>query len=404
MFSLKKYLSFEWLKNKNIIGLFLSLLIFMFPLHFKFAPILISILLVCATARLFISKQRVHISRAHVFLFLFYIFLIIGLYWTENIKTGIFDLEVKASLIIFPILFSLIKYNKNEFPRLIRALVYGVLTFFVIGVFFASKTYIQRGDGLHYFLYARLSPVIHPSYMSMYITTAIAYILHYLKSGLYLFINKTLTVSIVAVLFLINFMLLSKIGIFVSVLILFYYITSWVRREKKYVIGLSSGLIFCLFFIFTYKKVEYVAQRVDEFGSIFDKQSGDSDKSSGVRIQIWNQAINLIKSNPVIGYGTGDVKDVLVAKYMENELHYAVKQKYNAHNQFFQITISSGIIGLSLFLLGVYFGSKNNRLFLIFISISFFYMSVESILENQAGTIFFGLFFSLLSQKYFQEE
>jgi O-antigen ligase len=101
----------------------------------------------------------------------------------------------------------------------------------------------------------------------------------------------------------------------------------------------------------------------------------------------------------MLGHGTGDVRDVLVEKYTEHNLISALEHQYNAHNQFFQILISSGIIGLLLFLLSTYFGAKSNPLLLQFIVITFIFMSVESILENQAGTIFFGLFFSLLSQK-----
>jgi O-antigen ligase len=387
----------NWLKNNLTATLFLQGLAFMLPLYHKFMPILIVLLAIRVLIDFFSSKHKICITKANGFMMLFYVFLGVGLLWTDNMRSGTFDLEVKMSLFIFPVLFSLAKFEKNIFQKVIRALVFGVFIFFIIAFCFASYTYLEKGDGLHYFLYSRLSPVVHPSYMSMYVMTALMFTLHYFKKGTYLFRTQKRTLVIVGVLFFINFMLLSKIGIFFSVLVLFYYLTLWVKVSKKYILGFSLFLSLFLFFIITYKNVGYVAQRVDEFTSVFDKDS--SKNSSGIRLHIWKYAITLVQEKPILGHGTGDVKDVLVEKYTEHNLTSALEHKYNAHNQFFQILISSGLIGMVLFLLSTYFGARLSRMFLEFVLISFFYMSVESILENQAGTIFFGMFFSLLSQK-----
>jgi len=79
---------------------------------------------------------------------------------------------------------------------------------------------------------------------------------------------------------------------------------------------------------------------------------------------------------------------------------YVRGKKLNAYNQFLQILIALGIVGLFLFLLPFYYSLQtNNSYIVLFIVITVFYMLTESILENQAGTIFLGLFFSLLNQK-----
>lgn len=404
MFIKEKYASLDDSLIKKVISTLMQLLVFTLPLHPKLVPILVLILFVLGLFDFFGSKNKFEPSKAQISMMLFYCFLIVGLLWTENLKSGFFDLEVKSSLVIFPILFSIIPISKRQFLKLIRALVYGVITFFLIAIFFAFRTYIERSDGFHYFLYARLSPVIHPSYMSLYITTAIAFLLHFLKSRIYIFFNKAVTMIVVVFLFIVNFMLLSKIGLFVSILIMLYYIVGWVRRERKFGAGIISLIAICLFFVVMYKNVEYVAQRVDEFGSIFNRQNNESDESSGIRLKIWSQAVDAIRNKTIIGYGTGDVKDVLIARYKSHGLLHAAEKKYNAHNQFLQILISSGIVGLVLFFLSGILGSQSNQLFIIFIIISYIYMSVESMLENQAGTIFFGLFYSMLSQVFLKRD
>jgi len=379
--------------------LLLQVIVFSLPLYQKFIPLFIALFALTGLILFFNSSYKFKLSKANVFLLIFYCVLGLGLFATENLKAGTFDLEVKMSLFIFPILFSLVEYEKTILQKIVRSLVYGVFIFFIVAIYFACKTYVVKDDGLHYFLYSRLSPIVHPSYMSMYIVVAIAFILNYLKDGVYIFYTQKLSLLVVGFLFLINFMVLSKIGVIISVLLLFYYIFFWIKSSKKYILGSSLVITMLLLFYVSYVSVGYVAQRVDEFVSVFDFEKDNSNKSSGVRMHIWKHAVKLVQEKPILGHGTGDVKDVLIERYEDSNLTLAIKHGYNAHNQFFQILISSGLIGLFIFLLSAYLGARSNLFFLGFVIISFFYMSVESILENQAGTIFFGLFFSLLSQK-----
>jgi len=305
------------------------------------------------------------------------------------------------SLVIFPVLFSMIKINEKLLIKVIKALTIGIFTFFLIAIVFAFVNNSTSNDpGSHHFLYSRLSFVIHPSYMSMYIVTAFVFIANRLKKGTYIFFSKRFTLIVLFFLFIINLMVLSKIGILIMSLFCLYYLYAWIKKSKRYITGFSIFTITILFFVLSYQNINYVAQRVDEFVSIFDSSKKNiANKSSSVRIEIWKQALSLIKEKPIFGYGTGDVKDVLIEKYIEFDLKSAVEHKYNTHNQFLQILISSGIVGLLLFLIALYYGFNLNPFFLNFIIITSLYMSVESILENQSGTIFYGLFFGLLNSK-----
>ena len=389
----------NWLKNKLNVTMFLQALALMLPLHHKFMPILIVLFAVSTFITFFSRQQKVEFTKAKFFLIFFYCFLGLGLFWSDNMKAGVFDLEVKLSLFIFPILFSFIKLSEFEFQKVIKSLITGIFIFFIVSFYFGFKRYLNDST-FYYLFYSRLSPIVHPSYMSMYVVTAMSVLLYYLKKGVYLFHNKYTTVSILLMLFIINVMLLSKIGILAAVLLILFYVYVWMKSEKKYKLGIVIVFGMLVFMFLSYKHVEFIKYRVDELGTLFI--SGDNNKSessSGIRLHIWEHATTLVKEKPMLGHGTGDVRDVLVEKYTEHNLISALEHQYNAHNQFFQILISSGIIGLLLFLLSTYFGAKSNPLLLQFIVITFIFMSVESILENQAGTIFFGLFFSLLSQK-----
>ncbi|MDD3724623.1 MAG: O-antigen ligase family protein, partial [Bacteroidales bacterium] len=96
----------------------------------------------------------------------------------------------------------------------------------------------------------------------------------------------------------------------------------------------------------------------------------------------------LILKSPIIGYGTGDVKEELDSFYQENNTYFG---KYlNAHNQYFQTLLSIGIIGLIplllMLIIPTYISIKHNKphitaiIMLIALSLMF-----ESMLERQMG-------------------
>ena len=130
-----------------------------------------------------------------------------------------------------------------------------------------------------------------------------------------------------------------------------------------------------------------------------------TDKSTTGSTQIrkiaWEAAITKIKEKPLIGHGSGDVKDQLMSYYKENGYTGAYEKKMNAHNQFLQTTIGIGIVGLtsllSLFGLLIYYARKNNDIVLGFFTLIFVLASLtESVFEVQAGVVFFNFMVMIL--------
>jgi O-antigen ligase len=124
------------------------------------------------------------------------------------------------------------------------------------------------------------------------------------------------------------------------------------------------------------------------------------DKAN-VRILIWDAATQVALKNLPLGVGTGDVKDELKKQYETNHYIRAYEENYNAHNQYLQIFATLGIVGFLSFLiiliLPFRIGFKNKDiLFLVFGIIICINFLVESMLEKQAGIMFFCFFFPLL--------
>lgn len=127
-------------------------------------------------------------------------------------------------------------------------------------------------------------------------------------------------------------------------------------------------------------------------------------KQGDVRELIWKGSWMQIAKSPIIGYGAGDTQDMLIEAYKTLDYNHGVKKKQNCHNQYLQILMTAGIIGLLVFLAWLLLSFRSawlaqNYLFCIFVAIFALNILTESMLERQQGTYFVAFFGSLLLWK-----
>ncbi len=129
-----------------------------------------------------------------------------------------------------------------------------------------------------------------------------------------------------------------------------------------------------------------------------------------MRLFFLKAAGHVIRNNPIVGVGTGDVQQKMNEAYELNSTPLDKEWYKRPHNQFVTITVALGIIGLMIFLisliypvitlykeLGILYG-----LFLASAIISFLF---EDTLETQIGLSFFAIFNTLfLSRAYFKKQ
>jgi len=136
------------------------------------------------------------------------------------------------------------------------------------------------------------------------------------------------------------------------------------------------------------------------------KQSGESTAD---RLLIWKTALELSRQNLWLGTGTGDVKDELVKKYLEKGMNHPAQLKLNAHNQFIQSFVALGIPALTvlilIFLIPLWLSfRKKYWVYFAFILFFAFNIMVESMLEVQAGIVYFAFWNLLLWIKMQEKE
>jgi O-antigen ligase len=102
----------------------------------------------------------------------------------------------------------------------------------------------------------------------------------------------------------------------------------------------------------------------------------------------------------MLGYGTGDVNDVLQSMYKGEKESEIREKKLNAHNQFLQTTLAVGLVGFMFLILPYLLLIKESLkkwdyIPLIFVFIILFNLLFESMYETQAGIVFIAFFLSL---------
>jgi O-antigen ligase len=345
-----------------------------------------------------------------------YVLYLVGMLYTSNFDFGKTDLFLKLPLLLFPLI--IFSWNADYFTRkrmltVLRLFVLGNIVAVVLSLAHSSFLYM-KAPGFYHFHYTNASWFHHPSYASMYYCfsfAVIAYLMFTQKLKRY---EKTIG-YIGIVLFLSEIILLdSRAGILTFCSIIF---TCGIYIIIKYKINIKT-LIFIVFLgiaiVGIYALRPHDANRMQITIAELDKESFSvsNPEKANVRILIWNAAVKVAMKNLPLGVGTGDVKDELKKQYKTNRYTIPYEENYNAHNQYLQIFATLGVAGLLsfLFILILPFrvgAKKKNILFLAFGMIICINFLVESMLEKQAGVMFFCFFFPLLyyiSQQTIKQE
>jgi O-antigen ligase len=378
----------------------LAFMLFVFSLPFSKAAtsILIGVLLLLGVFRYFKSRSR---DLQDLFIVLlpgcFFLLHLVGMMWTDNCDFGWFDIGIKVNLLLLPLSIWLHSdLVKNRSGLIFRWLTYAMLLGVAYRLILSTIDYNDTGDSSVFF-YEKLGHGIHPSYLAFEADVLLVLLIF---SGLFSSARKW------AILFTLSVFVLflnSKAGILLWFLAVPGSIVwnSFSGQRTKGVF-LAIGVTFA--FMMMYFVVSKVAD--DRVGRMLQTMRSDSvqtshPESSGQRLLVWSAAWDLVKSDPWTGTGTGDVKDVLVDAYISRGMSSAAESRLNAHNQFLQSWLALGIAGigslLASFVLPLVGGiRKRDGCLVIFLLLAALNFSVESMLETQAGTVFFSFIYSVL--------
>jgi hypothetical protein len=341
----------------------------------------------------------------------FYFIHIAGIAFTHYIDLGLFDLEVKLSILVFPWIFATRPLPPDKINKAFSAFVAGgvLSSLFLLG----RAAYFFFSSGENKFFYEAFSVLAHTSYVSMYFNFLMAWIiLGLLKKGtIRASYNIVLSWLLLFFFSVIIVLLSSKMGVILMVLMFLGFGSYYVVRSGRYIIGAVAVICLAGGLFWVAKDVPVIHSRVQYAIAAFTKPKIDitSNESSEVRMLVWRVANELIEKNFFTGVGTGDAKPMLLRAYASKGMIGAFEHRLNAHNEFYQVFVAVGVFGF-IILLGclllplVLAFRRRFHLYLVFLLLLIFNFIPESMLETQAGVMFYAfinsmLFFSILKKE-----
>lgn len=393
------------------------ILAFMLPVYKKFVPLTIALLLI-SLLWLNIRKKtfrQTRLSVVQIALMALYALFIAGLVFTENMKSGFFDLEVKLSFLFMPIAFMLaVPFIRPGFrDTIMKVFVAGCLAGCLFCLSRSAYNYISESRNIGEFFYTKLSPHFHPSYFALYLNLAVLIIIQLsVKNWKQMtLLHKIIRFAVISFFIVMVLLLNSKAGILITIVsaILFLFVILFSARKKT--AGIIAVISILVLSFTIWNTVPGLKNRfVISLKSLqtYSQKTINPEEGTLQRLVVWKHAVKLIQNNLIKGVGTGDVRQELDRIYLEEKFTHGAKRHLNAHNQFLQTTIAIGITGLlcllfiiiALMTIGI---RKKDSVIFFFALIIFLNFLFESMLETQAGTVFTAFFISLFGMKEISE-
>ena len=313
-----------------------------------------------------------------------------------------FHLESKASLLLLPLVMA--RLHTDTIDTII-----GRLHWFVVGCLlscsYGNVAYIcthsfadpQFLNHVSYRLGFEGITGIHPTYMGMYLCFCMSVLLFH-TSAVY-GLKSWLCGLLLFLIFAFLFALFPKTPLIAALLILGYYCVLHFRDRKKWrtpLIAFGAALLIA----FT---IPFSRQRAAELKGFFPAGTHNSiENSIDMREIIWRMDMHMLQQHWLAGTGPGKIRTELLNQYFAlSTLAGLPIEYYDTHNEYLNIWISFGLIGIGIFLfiLTIQFiraiKEKNHLYCCLLLTVCICFMT-ENVLANQRGIVFYAFFTTLL--------
>lgn len=385
-------------KDSIVLGIALLLLLVLLPTNLKALGIIIASIIILANW--FLSNRKINIG-VFFTLAIFYIAVTLTIVYSSNLQYALNKLTTMSSLVVFPILFSLIPKQQIQHiyksrKSLLWVFVVSVFLMNVIPFLWFKFTLYGWENMIEHFPTLLTGNMgkwsIHPIYASMHICTAILF-------SFFIWIEnpkrEKLFLLIVINLVLLFFLFLySKKGPLFALLIVFSLFIVFQKQKRLFVpsILILTTLITLILII---------PRTRERFSELMAIESVDSSKetSTNIRYSIYEATLTLIDKQKLLGYGIGDYNDILRKQFKKDKNSILVDRKYNTHNQYLSLWLSGGIFLLIIFVIAfglnfVFAVRYDNQLLILLLIFYGIIMLTENILERESGVINFAFFIS----------
>ncbi|UKM65593.1 O-antigen ligase family protein [Flavobacteriaceae bacterium GSB9] len=388
------------------LALFLNASILLFPSNFKFFPV--------AFLGLVVLKNYKQINWNYLVLMSIpYLIILLGVLHSSNLERAFSQIQTGASLFLYPLCFSMIpakslrkiKINKINNAFIVSIFIFTAVVFLYYLIIkgeswvFLVHHYITLIDKLIYDKYQ-----IHSLYLALLLTISIILSLRMATKTK----NKyTIFLYVVNVFYCLSLLAImnKRASVILIIITSLLFLFTLNKKIKKVAILFAFGAIALLLGLVVYLP-RFNGNSFLEFKKI-EQSINDPKTSIGTRVVLNKATLEIFKSNPFFGVGSGDDREIL--SEFTAKLSDGVIKNYNSHNQFSSYLIKTGAFGLCVFLfyccilLKIALKSKD----IVFICMFIIFcgnMLIENILEREAGVLVFSFFINYYSRIYYNEK
>lgn len=407
------------LKYNSSVLYFFLLAIALFPVLpmgvesvLMFSGFLFSLLYFIVEGKNFWTKEKTIQLVLFSSLFLIFIF---SLLYTKDIQRGIKFIIRLLPTILFPAIFLFNEkkiINIDRFNKITSVYCGAILLALIyLNIVLFQELYVSSIKFWDFRQLIEIKTKVHGTYLAMWVGFAIVLLIYKIKNEIWSekkYFTIFLMLIIIGYFFYWQYVIGSRMPFLATIIVCFFCLFKNIKQKILAVVllvVLGFGLVL---------KMDRIGERFVKLknynfsfpeGKYEDNYPNISNEQ--IRNGIYFCSYETLKQEPFLGYGVGDVDAKLQSCYDNNFTNtdtYKVTS-YNSHNEYLNIILSAGIIGLILFLLSNFYFirkavNRKSGIYISFISFIFLNFCFENILSRHDGVVFFSFFNSLLFFQY----
>lgn len=333
----------------------------------------------------------------------YFLIQVLGLIHTEDLKRGFDTVTRNLPFLLLPTILWSEKLSKENILKPLNFLkiwMFIVMLYLILYQYFIEHRTI--GTTVH-FAFEKLG--ISQHHVSFILVITIMFTLHQLFDKRIK--NNWLNGFILAGLFFSLLLFSSRISLIIllfSLIVFFYNYYKSSKIQYKILVGLCV-VLGCFFSFYgsteLRRKADILLKSTDFDMEIVKTKNSITFAKNTIeqRMMISMASINIIKEHPVFGVGTGDYLKALQDEYQKLHFIAGIKQKFNAHNQYLEEFIKTGLLGFLgylLFMIVLIKYSRKQQSLMLYCVFGVVFMSLtESIFARHHGVALAAFFIPL---------
>ena len=269
--------------------------------------------------------------------------------WTTDIKEGIYILKFYFAITVVFVTFYTSMKERYLLP---------IIFAFLIAMFISEI--VSYGVFLEWWTTKHSSPSMPTPFMHHVPYSIFLVVTMFLLLGQILNRRVSLPLRIFEAIFLLSatanlFINGGRTGQLAFIFGLFVFVWSYFGTKLKYL--LITVFVLASLFFAAYRFSPIFQNRVHQAVSDMQKiQNNNLNSSWGSRIAMKIVSFNILKEHPIIGVGVGDTRNAYreALKHPEFKKYGFTRKVHHVHDQYLQIALQAGLLGLIPFILFIY--------------------------------------------------